>query len=152
MKQIELTRGKLAIVDDLDYEWLNSFTWIALHGYTHSTWYAAMSGNPWILMHRFIMRCDDGNKVVMHLNDNGLDNRRSNLKVGTDSDNCHLRDREAKGYYWETARQKWYASITIDNKKTLLGRFDREEDAAIAYQIAKQKVLARIFGSDEEAA
>ena len=145
MKEIELTRGKTALVDDEDFERVNAYSWHAQNSWSQSTWYAVLSGNPWISMHRFIMGESNSNRQVLHLNDDGLDNRRENLKIGTNSDNQHLRWKEAKGYHWESSRGKWKAMINLDGKATYLGRFDKEEDAAMAYQEAKQKVLNEIF-------
>ena len=148
MKQIPLTRNKVALVSDLDYERVSSKSWRAQQNQDRR-WYAVESGNPWLSMHRFIMECP-WDKDVLHLNEDGLDNRRSNLRIGTNSDNQHLRWKDAKGYHWESSRNKWKAMISIDYKAVYLGRFDREEDAAIAYQTAKQKVLDRIFGNGDE--
>lgn len=144
---IKLTRGKVALVSNRDFERVSKYSWIANRTW-QGKWYAYMSGNPWISMHAFILGKPSFGKIILHLNDDGLDNRRENLKIGTNSDNQHLRWKDAKGYYWETARGKWYASITVDYKKIFLGRFTREEDAMMAYQTEKQKVLDRIFGED----
>jgi hypothetical protein len=149
MKTIPLTRGKVALVDDEDYERVTEHTWIANRTW-QGCWYSYMTGNPWISMHRFIMGKTDGSRVILHLNDDGLDNRRSNLKIGTDSDNQHIRHKDAKGYHWDSPRKKWKAMICIDHKAVYLGRFDREEDAAMAYKEAKQKVLDRIFGTTND--
>jgi hypothetical protein len=148
MRKISLTQGKTALVSDEDYERVSQRKWIARVTW-QGHWYAYESGNPWLSMHEFIAKPGSG-KIVLHLNDDGLDNRRENLKVGTNSDNQHLRWREAKGYHWESSRKKWKAMISIDYKPIFLGRFDREEDAAQAYQEAKQKVLAKIFGVQKD--
>jgi hypothetical protein len=144
LKEIHLTRNKVALVDDEDYDRVMVIGWRAQQN-QDGRWYAAASGYPWLLMHRFIMRCE-GDKVVLHLNEDGLDNRRANLRIGTNSDNQHVRYKDAKGYHWEASREMYKAMINIDGKAVYLGRFHNEADAAAAYKKAKTKVLASIFG------
>jgi len=83
MKKIPLTRGKVALVSDCDYERVAAKSW-RLQQNQDGRFYAVESGNPWLHMHRFIMSCY-GDKIVLHLNEDGLDNRRENLKIGTNS-------------------------------------------------------------------
>lgn len=94
MKEIPLTKGLVAIVDDDDYERVCVFSWYAMP--RKYTAYAARSGprdeqghREYIPMHRFILgiRPEDGG-VVDHINRNGLDNRRSNLRVTNKSGNA----------------------------------------------------------------
>lgn len=144
MKRILLTKGYVSFIDDEDYDEVSKFTWIAQAGSTLSTVYATKSGDPWLSMHYFIMRPGDGLEVD-HINHNGIDNQRHNLRVVTRSMN-HLNRQGVKGYYWDSARGKWYASIMYNYQKKFLGRFELEEDAANAYQSAKNELLQEIFG------
>ena len=84
MKQISLTQGQFATVDDEDFEWLNQWTWYA-NALVHRCctkglmYYAKRTG---ISMHRQILGLKAGDKRrVKHINWNNLDNRRSNLEI-----------------------------------------------------------------------
>lgn len=93
-------------------------------------------------LHRVIMARKLGRPLVKgelvdHINGNGLDNRRENLRLATTSQNnqnSRLPRTNTSGYkgvYWEKKRAKWHAQITINNICIFLGRF---EDKEIAYQ------------------
>jgi hypothetical protein len=144
MKQIPLTRNKVALVDDMDYERVSQISWRAQHSSTQSTWYAIKSGNQWESMHRFIMDCPR-DKEVDHINHDGLDNRRENLRIVTKSQNAHNR-RNVLGYSYIGYRKKWKAKIMIDGRSKFLGYFNTEGEAAQAYATAK----ATIFGNVKE--
>lgn len=73
--------------------------------------------------------------VVDHINGNKLDNRRSNLRICTQSQNLNGRNTN-KGYIgvsWDKFRGKWKANIGKDYQKIFLGRFDTAEEAARVY-------------------
>jgi hypothetical protein len=145
-KQIPLTKGLFAIIDDEDYERISSLSWRAKTGWSGIT-YAIESGNPWRSMHRFIMECPF-DKMIDHINKNGLDNRRCNLRITTNSGNQHNRA-GVKGYRFDSIREKWRARITIDHKQIELGFFDTEEEAANAYREAKATYHDVIFHDEE---
>ena len=94
-KRIKLTQGFTAIVDEQDYRWLKKHKWCAKKSATN--WYAVRgqwdgSGIKIIRMHREIMakklgRAVPKNKEVHHKDDNGMNNRRRNLKVTTQLQN-----------------------------------------------------------------
>ncbi len=95
MKEIELTRGKVTLVDDYDYPFLMQVKWYALPRHGH--WYAATHnpgvGPRTIYMHRIIMD-PSSDMVIDHINHNGLDNQRHNLRICTHTEN--LRNRRPK--------------------------------------------------------
>ena len=143
MKYIELTKGQKAIVDDEDYDWLNDFNW-----YYAKAGYAARGirnrKEGWqkkILMHREIMNASIG-KEVDHINGDGLDNRRSNLRLATHAQNIrngkHRTNNTSgyKGVFWQKDHKKWCARIMIDYKPKHLGYFNTPEEAAQAYNEA----------------
>ncbi len=121
MKQIALTQGKFALVDDADFEYLNQFHWC----YSNSGY--AMRYKA-ILMHREILGTPKGFDTD-HINYNKLDNRRSNLRIATKSQNqSHSGLRKdntsgATGVYWDKRAKKWFAQIYAENKKIHLGYF-----------------------------
>lgn len=90
MKEIPLTNGPVALVDDEDYERVTAFNWCAMttrtgHTYAHrSTWDGSRVRT--ILMHRFILGAPR-HKQVDHFNGRGLDNRRENLRLASRSEN-----------------------------------------------------------------
>jgi len=103
MKTIQLTRGKEAIVDDADYEWLSQVKWTATRspcGYYAARWRGRRGHQQKIYMHRAIM-CNDldgngelGGRQVHHKDrpgDDGLDNRRANLELCDQKQNLKYR-------------------------------------------------------------
>ncbi len=83
MKTITITRGLEAIVDDADYVRLVGFKWFAAiangHTYAARTLQARGGGQRMVLMHRVLLGEPDG--IVRHINGDGLDNRRENLRL-----------------------------------------------------------------------
>jgi hypothetical protein len=145
---VPLTQDKYAIVDDEDYELVTKHSWYAHKGTT--TFYACrnvhLMGRKTIQrMHAFITgynRCD-------HINGNGLDNQRSNLREVTAAQNNRNRRKTTsittskyKGVHWVTRRSKWQAKIYVNGLDKFLGYFHDEKAAAIAYN----KAAIRYFG------
>lgn len=143
-KKILLTQGKAALVDDKDYEVLSRYNWHYV-----SQGYAARKEKikgkrKVVLMHRQILRATD--KWVDHINGDGLDNRRENIRLVTPSQNrmnskpLRTLGSKFKGVYRHTKTKKWCADIRFNGKTNYLGSFDLERDAAAAYNLAaKQK-------------
>lgn len=146
----------MAIVDDIDGD-LKCLKWYINDKTRRNSLYANMSGTR-IAMHRVILERKIGRSLlskeqVDHINGDGLDNRRSNLRIASSTQNHHNCKKldsllgkpttsEYKGVRWEPDRKKWRADIRIDGKKVYLGRFDVEIDAANAYD----QVANTIFG------
>lgn len=86
MQTIQLSQGKVSLVGDSDFEWFNQWKWTAMK--RGNTWYAVRGGflGPKILMHREIMNAPKDMQVD-HINGDGLDNRRENLRVCTNAEN-----------------------------------------------------------------
>lgn len=97
-KEIKLTQGKVAIVDDDSFEFLSQWKWTASLGSRGRKWYAirreytgergptGVRLRRRVAMHRVLMKCPDG-MVVDHLNGNPLDNRAANLEIVTQKTN-----------------------------------------------------------------
>jgi hypothetical protein len=144
MKTIPLTKGKVAIVDDADYERLRQYSWSARKpkGY----WYAARwrrsnepPGSCIILMHRFLLDAPAG-VLVDHRDGDGLNNRRSNIRTATHSQNSHNRKMHVtntsgfKGVVRNNKRGRpWLARIALNRRQMYIGVFDTPEEAARAY-------------------
>jgi hypothetical protein len=145
LKEIELTRGKSAIVDDEWYPYLNQFNWQARYDRTTGKWYAARQVHrKFIYMHREILNAPDGLHGD-HINGDTLDNRRSNLRLATSAQNAWNRDKYKnnttgyKGVTYDKGRGKARAQITVHGKHRHLGWFDDPREAALAYdQAARQ--------------
>lgn len=133
---IPLSNGSEALVDLDDFDWLSQWTWTYMP--TKRTGYAVRyERNPrrTIYMHRLIMDAARG-KTVLHLDDDGLNNRRGNLLVGTMALNMQmgaLRRPGYRGVHFDKRRNHWYALGKHDERQHRLGTFDNPEAAARAY-------------------
>lgn len=136
-KEIPLTKGKVAIVDDEDYPELSKYKWRYDKGYAVRT--AWINGKSKIIyMHRQILGLK-GHILCDHANRNTLDNRRANLRAATKSQNASNSKVPAdsksgyKGVTWYKRTCKWRASITLHRKHMHLGYFDNIDNAVQAY-------------------
>lgn len=147
MKEIKLTQGKVALVDDEDFENLNQCKWFAMkHG---RTFYAGrairVSGKRNTQsMHCLIMN----GKGIDHIDHNGLNNQKSNLRFCTSSENSMNRRKKQnctsiyKGVSFFKRDKIWRAEIEINYRHIRLGRFVSEVEAAQAYN----KKAIELFG------
>lgn len=156
MKEIPLTQGKVALVSDEDYSTLSQYKW----QYT-GTGYASRSERfgpvdktevGWkrykykgFLMHREILEPPSGMQVD-HINGNKLDNRRSNLRLCTRSQNYWNKGKQSnnksgyKGVFWAKHVQRWRARVMSNGRITELGYFDSPEEAHRSYVKAAKQV------------
>lgn len=142
-KAIPLTQEKFAIVDESDYEFLMQWRWHAQK--STNTWYVCRkqrlpSGRySFLTIHRLLLDAPEGIEVD-HINFNGLDNRRTNLRLATHRQNRRnqkLRRDNTSGFKGVGRyREKWIARIVVNGKHIHLGLFERVEDAARAYNEA----------------
>ena len=144
MKEIQLTQGKVAIVDDGDYEYLNQWKWYYDHGYARRDKIRDKKKKR-IYMHSFIMNTPAGMETDHKDNDkpdHGLDNRRDNLRVATNAQNKMNKGKGIdnasgyKGVHWDKRDNKWRATISMENRKKSLGYFTDPIEAARAYDAA----------------
>ena len=149
-RRIPLTQGKFAIVDPDDFDWLNKYKWQAHKN--ASTFYAKRhtrigerAKTSSVCMHRKIINAPD-NLVVDHINYNGLDNRKANLRLATRRQNSlHVirtmnpGSSKYKGVSWHTHKKRWGAQITNNGKTRFLGYFTDEIEAAKVYDCAARK-------------
>jgi hypothetical protein len=147
-KEIQLTQGKVAIVDDEDFEYLNQFKWhtLKLAGkfYVGRKLTVSKCKRNQIFMHRFIMKPDKG-MVIDHLDGNPLNNQKNNLRICTHSENmrnCKISINNTSGFKGVSFVKKnnTYKSAIKLNKKTIyLGYYIDPIDAARAYNEAAVK-------------
>ncbi len=150
-RRIPLTQGMYAIVDPEDYERLNKYKWYASEG--GSTFYAARclwdpvtKKKRTIKMHREIIKPPHP-LVVDHINHNGLDNRKANLRPATKSQNtinkaCVKRKGAHSKYHgvtWQKSNKKWQAQIRAKGNPRIIGYYNDEIKAAKAYDEAARK-------------
>lgn len=138
MKIIPLTQGKFALVDDKDYAALSKHKWYARR--IGVLFYAGRgikrNGKRFnVHMHREIMKTPKGFDTD-HLNGNGLDNRRKNLRVCSHADNMKNRPRLNRnntsghaGVVWDKRDKKWIAQMKRNYKRIRIGSFSRKADA-----------------------
>ena len=144
VRRIPLTRGKFALVDAADYYDLAQFQWFA-NGPTKTKFYAIRKrGRKHVKMHRVIMNAPD-HLFVDHIDRNGLNNRRSNLRLCTHAQNsCNKSPRNRHSRYKGVGRdkrgKKWTARIHSGNKTCHLGTFASEIEAARAYDEMAKKL------------
>ncbi len=148
MPYILLTRNKKTWVDTEDFNRLGLFVWFAQIRSDKRAFHAARcvtrSGRQITLhMHREILGLQYGDgKIVDHINGDGLDNRRCNLRICSSSDNnCNCGSYRGgtslyKGVSWHKQNRKWQATIQKDGKSHYLGLFISESEAAEVYNIA----------------
>jgi hypothetical protein len=151
-RRIPLTRGRFAIVDVGDYERLSKYKWFAAKNgrsiYARRTVMPndGRRSNCNIKMHRQILDIPEG-KFVDHINHNGLDNRKANLRIVTKmQNNWNRRKRlgiyssQYKGVTLLKRRGKWQSRIVYKDKEIFIGNFDDEASAARAYDAKAREV------------
>jgi len=148
VKRIPLTQGKFALVDEEDYEWLNQWKWYYNNGYAaRDQWDPITKKQIKIRMHRIIMNAKEGEEVD-HINHNGIDNQKYNLRVCTVSQNMQNSksnknsSSQYKGVSYNPMTQKCQVQIMYNGKFIYLGYYKDEEEAARAYD----KAAIELFG------
>jgi HNH endonuclease len=137
---IDLTNGRATVVSAEDFDLVSRWSWFASKG-SH-TWYAVRKeGSREVAMHRVIMGVTDPEIHVDHIDGNGLNNQRSNLRIATRAQNQHNRGLSRnnksgrKGVHRHTGG-RWRAGIRVNRRQIDLGLFDDLEAAAAAYDAA----------------
>jgi hypothetical protein len=151
VKWIPLTQGKEAIVDDCDYDHLMQWRWFyhwkgRSTGYAQRAEYANGQQNK-VYLHRVVAeRCglETVGRQIDHVDGDGLNNCRNNLRVATNRQNAGNQKRQCNntsgfnGVVWAQRERKWRARIGEGGRQHL-GYFDDPRDAARAYNEAAMK-------------
>ena len=139
MAVITTSKGFDILVDDADFDWLNSWQWSVSRGYAiRRAW------NKNVRMHRIILGLEKG-EYCDHINGNRLDNRRSNLRKATMNQNNQNRASRGsssgyRGVSWHKAGKCWEARISVNKRDIRLGLFKNPIDAAKAYDASAQEL------------
>lgn len=146
---LALTNGVYVIVDAEDFDWLRQWNWYYKKASRSKTAYAyrypKIGGKRCIVwMHREILK-PPPHLLTDHINGNGLDNRRENLRVATHRQNLanvQMRPNKTsryRGVHWSKTRG-WVARGYVGGVQRTLGYFKTEEEAGRAYnRVAKEE-------------
>ena len=149
MKEIKLTQGKVALVDDEDFEKLSRYKWCA---YKNGHVFYAQSTVPrnkktvFLNMAHLVLPPPVG-MCIDHIDRNGCNNQKHNLRVCSKSQNganseSYTGISKYKGVCWSFYHKKWMSRIMLERKRTQLGYFKSEKEAALVYNVA----AVRYFG------
>lgn len=137
-----------ALIDESDYEELSQYTWyVQKHGRTYRafrTEYERKDGKKinqkTIYLSRSILKPKKG--MIDHIDGNGLNNRRSNLRLCTHQQNCCNRPLRtgsfsgAQGIKWDRTNKRWKAYVSIKKKRLLVGNYIDKREAIVARNVA----------------
>lgn len=149
MKKIKLTQGQVALIDDEDFEFLSKWKWHAIKGYRN--FYAARceprpTNKSFTVRMHSVLTGEAGS--VDHIDGNGLNNQKSNLRLCTVAQN-NMNSKpymnstsKYKGVSFDKDRNTWRAAIKKEGKDYSLRRHKTEESAARAYD----KKAKELFG------
>lgn len=140
---VPLTQGKFALVDEADFECVSKFNWsVGAQKYA-----GRRDGEKYIFLHRFLLGAQAG-ETVDHINHDGMDDRRSNLRAATKTQQMQNRHKQtrntsgSKGVWFDKRQNIWVAEIRVLKNKVNLGRFKEINEATRAYDAAAK----RFFG------
>jgi hypothetical protein len=152
---ITLTQGYVAIIDATDVALVDVGNWSAhvntskdgtpRNVYARRVMRDIDGSSRSVLLHRFLLGVS-GDIQVDHVSGDGLDNRRSNLRLATHTQNTQNATRRkdnasgARGVNWHGQTGKWHATIQADKRRHSLGLFDTVAEAAAAYAAASVRL------------
>jgi hypothetical protein len=148
MREIPLTQGQVAKVDDEDYERVSQYKWCAswrphVHGFVAER----KDHGKTVRMHRLIMGAQTTEQVD-HINHVTLDNRRCNLRICSNAQNHYNMSKRSgshtslfKGVHWHKQANRWRVMIVKDGQRHHVGLYDTELAAAVAYDSAARELF-----------
>jgi len=147
MKEIKLSQGKIALVDDEDFERLNKYNWCVSQ--KKKNYYAMRkdTAGKTVYMHHEVIGKPSRGLQTDHIDNNSLNNQRNNLRFVTPRDNAQNKKYIIKysryfgvSYNKRRIKDPWVARMRIKGVNTHLGYFSNEKEAAQAYQKAVRKI------------
>lgn len=150
-KEISLTQGKVALVDDADYDWLSQWKWCTLRtGPTRRKYYAARSEykprRRTVFMHVEIVKPSEGMEID-HQDGDGLNNQRHNLREATRAQNSKNRKMSRNsttgfaGVTYYPKGKKYRAQINCNGRHYYIGSYSTPEKAARAYDLKARELF-----------
>jgi len=150
MATLILKTGENVLVDDEDFYWINQWRWQAISIKNKKYVFRSRRNNHLgytsrAYLHRIVMRTEDKHLIVDHINGNTLDNRKENLRICTKSENnkntsSHKNSSSIYlGVSYDKLRKKWNAQLKHNGLWKLAKRYNTEEEAAKAYDIAAKE-------------
>ena len=153
MREIQLTQGYKALVDDEDYERVSQFKWLAVKNKRKNTVQVYAMTTVWIpkwkksialFLHHFILSYNPKGLQVDHIDRNTLNNQKQNLRHCTNTENNYNKPKgnfknNYKGVHYYAERNKFRVNINVNKKYIFIGYFDDEIEAAKAYNEAAIK-------------
>jgi len=145
MKKIQLTQGKVALVDDADFEWLNQWKWYARQCKGQHTFYAARNApigagkRKTLLMHTLIIPVINSGDYPDHIDLTGLNNQKYNLRIANKSQNNANKNSSTgsyskhRGVSYHTRDCVWQVNLGKDGKQIYAGSYKTEKEAALIY-------------------
>jgi hypothetical protein len=159
MKFIRLTQGKIAMVDDEDFEWLSESSWHYSKSNKEDRYgYAKRPGTGKTAldrMHRVIMKARDGVDVD-HVDGNGINNQKSNLRICTKHQNRFntkipsANTSGFKGVGFHKKARKWRARVKLNGKENHIGLFVDKIEAAKAYDELATKLFGKFARTNKD--
>lgn len=145
MGQITITGGFVVLYDDEDEPIIRRSNWTPKRVKKANQVYVCRGAPPQRFLHRIIMGCqDDPTVIVDHINHNGLDNRKANLRVCTKKQNLANRtsSKNSTSKYLGVSmhRKRWKAQISVNGRTRWLGTFKTQEEAALCYNDAARLI------------
>lgn len=143
-KQISLTRGYTALVDDSDYPLVSQHKWLYVGSGYAGRFVTRNNKKKLVYLHRFLLDAQPGQRVD-HINGDRLDNRRENLRRVTLYQNQQNRKCPThttsgkKGVCWHRQMRKWHVRISVNGTRMHLGYYDDLETAALLYDAAARQ-------------
>jgi hypothetical protein len=156
---VPLTQGYEAIIDAADAPLVGQYNWQVHVNPRAKTQYAVRG--VWVdgrtttqKMHRLIMGEPDG-MFIDHVNQSGLDNRKSNLRLCSAAENqwntgVSARNKSGfRGVDFHELTQKWQARVTKNGKRQYIGCFDTQAEAVLAHQQAAMQLHGEFYPTGE---
>ena len=148
---IPLSRGMLGLIDREDFDKVKDYGWCARFDKVGKTFYATTrTHGTRLIMHRLILDAPNS-FVVDHIDHNGLNNRKNNIRICTQSQNCmnkKVQLNNSSGYTgvsFHKIKNKYQATIMVDRKQIHLGTFNTALEASEVYQTAAKKLFGEFY-------
>lgn len=158
MKEIELTQGMVALIDEEDFDRVNQYKWHLSKTHKNKSYceyqiYDGKGNRVRRYMHRFILNIVDKSIEIDHIDGNGLNNQKQNLRESNRNENMSNRTVNNKnntsgyrGVYWHKAGNKWMASLQHKGKYVYLGLYEDKDEAAHAFDKKARELFGEFCG------